>query len=160
IDAIIADIRQRPALRQVSVSLGLGETFMQRAEVTVENQKFRTLAAAGVNVFVSSGDAGSNPDQTGHGSHGPLQVEFAASDPFVVGVGGTSLRLAATGQVASEVGWAGSGGGKSVLFPRPVWQRGNGVPPGGQRLVPDIGAAADPNEGAVLMFHGRRVQIG
>lgn len=160
IDRIIADVRQRPALRQVSVSLGLGETFMQRAEVTVEDQKFRMLAAAGVNVFVSSGDAGSNPDQTGHGSHGPLQVEFAASDPFVVGVGGTSLRLANTGQVASEVAWSGSGGGKSVLFPRPSWQRGNGVPAGGQRLVPDVSAAADPNEGAVLIFQGRRVQIG
>ena len=93
-------------------------------------------------------------------SHGPLQVEFAASDPFVVGVGGTSLRLANTGQVASEVAWSGSGGGKSVLFPRPSWQRGNGVPAGGQRLVPDVSAAADPNEGAVLIFQGRRVQIG
>jgi len=160
IDMIIADVKQRPALRQVSVSLGLGETFMQRAEVTVEDQKFRTLAAAGVNVFISSGDAGSNPDQTGHGSNGPLQVEFAASDPFVIGVGGTSLRLANTGQVASEVAWPGSGGGKSVLFPRPVWQRGNGVPAGAQRLVPDVSAAADPNEGAALIFQGRRVQIG
>ena len=151
-----------PALRQVSISLGLGETFLHGpgGEVATEHQKFLRLAAAGVNVFVSSGDAGSNPDQTGHGSGGPLQAEYEASDPCVIGVGGTSLRLNGAGQVASEVAWPASGGGKSVYFPRPSWQHGNGVPAGTQRLVPDVCAAADPNEGAVLILHGARQQIG
>src|SRR5690349_11181774 len=45
-------------------------------EVAAQHQKFLRLAAAGVNVFVSSGDAGSNPDQTGHGTGGPLQAEY------------------------------------------------------------------------------------
>jgi kumamolisin len=162
IDRIIADAAQRPALRQVSISLGLGETFLHGpgGEVAAEHQKFLRLAAAGVNVFVSSGDAGSNPDQTGHGSGGPLQAEYEASDPCVIGVGGTSLRLNGAGQVASEVAWPASGGGKSVYFPRPPWQHGNGVPAGTQRLVPDVCAAADPNEGAVLILHGARQQIG
>jgi hypothetical protein len=46
-----------------------------------------------------------------------------------------------------------------VYFPRPVWQKGNGVPAGGQRLVPDVCATADPNEGAVLILQGKRLQI-
>jgi kumamolisin len=162
LDRIIADVAQRPGLRQVSISLGLGETYLHgpSGEVATEHQKFLRLAAAGVNVFVSSGDAGSNPDSTGHSSGGPLQAEYEASDPCVIGVGGTSLRLAANGQVAAEVAWPSSGGGKSVYFPRPVWQRGNGVPAGAQRLVPDVSATADPNEGALLILNGRRLQIG
>lgn len=162
IDMIIADAAQRPGLRQVSISLGLGESYLNGpgGEIQAEHLKFVRLAAAGVNVFVSSGDAGSNPDQTGHSSNGPLQAEFEASDPFVIGVGGTSLCLAADGQVASEVAWPGSGGGKSIYFNRPVWQKGNGIPAGAQRLVPDVSLAADPNEGAVLILNGNRTQIG
>jgi kumamolisin len=161
-DRIVADAAQRPALRQVSISLGLGETYLHgpSGEVATQHQKFLRLAAAGVNVFVSSGDAGSNPDQTGHSSDGPLQAEYEASDPCVIGVGGTSLQLSGSGQAAVETAWPSSGGGKSVYFPRPVWQKGNGVIAGGQRLVPDVAAAADPNEGAVLILHGRRLQIG
>jgi kumamolisin len=162
LDQIIADAAARPGLRQLSISLGLGETYLHGpgGEVATEHQKFLRLAALGVNVFVSSGDAGSNPDQTGHSSNGPLQAEYEASDPCVVGVGGTSLALGAAGQVASEKAWAGSGGGKSVYFTRPAWQTGASVPAGNQRLVPDVSLAADPQEGALLVLHGKRLQIG
>jgi subtilase family serine protease len=47
-----------------------------------------------------------------------------------------------------------------MYFARPAWQRGNGVPAGAQRLVPDVSAPADPNEGAVLILHGQRRGIG
>jgi kumamolisin len=162
LDKIIADAATRPNLRQVSISLGLGETYLHgpSGEVATEHQKFLRLAAAGINVFVSSGDAGSNPGPTGHTSNGPLQAEYEASDPCVIGVGGTSLQMGANGQVASEVAWGGSGGGKSVYFPRPPWQKGNGVLAGAQRLVPDVSLAADPNEGAVLVLNGQPQQIG
>jgi kumamolisin len=160
LDRIIADLPSQPGMRQLSISLGLGETFMAPGEVQVQHQKFLRLAAAGVNVFVSSGDAGSNPDGTGHGSSGPLQVEYESSDPNVIGVGGTSLTLAANGAVAAETAWVSSGGGKSVFFPRPTWQNGPGVPAGDRRLVPDVSLTADPNKGAFLVFHGRVIQIG
>jgi kumamolisin len=68
LDQIIADLPTHPEMRQLSISLGLGETFMAADEVTTQHQKFLRLAAAGVNVFVSSGDAGSNPNSSGHGS--------------------------------------------------------------------------------------------
>jgi len=160
LDQIIADLPTQPGMRQLSISLGLGETFMAPGEVTVQRQKFLRLAAAGVNVFVSSGDAGSNPSVSGHSSTGPTQAEYESSDSNVIGVGGTTLTLGAGGGVASEVGWPGSGGGKSIFFPRPPWQTGVGVPIGHERLVPDVGLAADPGKGAFLIFQGNPVQIG
>jgi kumamolisin len=160
LDQIIQDLASQPAMRQLSISLGLGESFMSPAEVRTEHTKFLHLAAAGVNVFVSSGDAGSNPDNTGHNPTGPLQAEYEASDPAVVGVGGTTLRLNATGAIASEKGWSASGGGTSRFFARPTWQTGSGVPAGGQRVVPDVCSAADPNTGALLVFQGQTIKIG
>jgi kumamolisin len=160
LDRIIADLSSQPGMRQVSISLGLGETFMAKDEVDTQNLKFLKLAAAGVNVFVSSGDAGSNPDVTGHSSSGPTQAEYESSDPNVVGVGGTSLTLAPNGSVSHEAGWTGSGGGKSVLFDRPAWQKGLGIPTGTQRLVPDVSLAADPNTGALLVLNGSSGPVG
>jgi len=162
LDRIIADLPTQPGMRQLSISLGLGETFMggPQGEVATQHQKFLRLAAAGVNVFVSSGDAGARPDVTGHNAGGPLQAEYESSDPSVIGVGGTTLTLAANGTVASEVGWTGSGGGTSIFFPRPPWQKGSGVPAGSKRLVPDVSLAADPNQGAFVVLNGKVQQIG
>jgi kumamolisin len=162
LDRIISDLSTHPGMRQLSISLGLGERFMggPSGEVATQHQKFLRLAAAGVNVFVSSGDAGSNPDQTGHGSGGPLQAEYEASDPAVIGVGGTTLHLGADGTVEAETAWIGSGGGSSVFFARPVWQTGPGVPDGDSRSVPDVALAANPNTGALVILHGQEVQIG
>jgi kumamolisin len=162
LDRIIGDLPSQPGMRQLSISLGLGETFMggPQGEVATQHQKFLRLAAAGVNVFVSTGDAGSNPDDTGHGSTGPTQAEYESSDSSVIGIGGTTLTLATNGAVAAETGWTGSGGGKSIFFTRPSWQTGVGIPPGNERLVPDVSLAADPNKGAFLVFQGNVVQIG
>ena len=163
LDRILADLSTQPGMRQLSISLGLGELYYPggaNGEVATEHQKFLKLAAAGVNVFVSSGDAGSNPDGTGHSPTGPTQVEYMSSDPCVVGVGGTSLNLSSSGGVAGETGWTSGGGGKSVFFTRPAWQTGSGVPSGTNRLVPDVSLTADPNEGAYLVLQGHVLQIG
>jgi kumamolisin len=161
LDQILGDLPSQPEMRQLSISLGLGETFMAADEVTTQHEKFLRLAAAGVNVFVSSGDAGSNPDATGHSSTGPTQAEYESSDPAVIGVGGTSLTLATDGSVQDETAWASSGGGKSIFFlNRPPWQKGKGVPTGKERLVPDVSLAADPDTGAFLVLNGQVSQIG
>jgi kumamolisin len=160
LDSILSDLSTQPGMRQLSISLGLGDTFMPAGEVRTQHQKFLRLAAAGVNVFVSSGDAGSNPDSTGHGGGGPLQAEYSSSDSCVIGVGGTSLVLAPSGSVADETGWSDGGGGKSAFFKRPVWQKGPGVPSGTQRLVPDVSVTADPNEGAFVFLNGQSQQFG
>ena len=161
LDRILADVPAHLGMRQLSISLGLGETYLNGpgGQVATEHQKFLKLAAAGVNVFVSTGDAGSNPDQTGHTSTGPLQVEYEASDPCVVAVGGTSLTLAADGSVAHETGWASSGGGKSIYFARPSWQKAPGIS-GHRRLLPDVAAPADPDEGGFVLLNGHVEQYG
>jgi len=163
LDRIIADLATEPAIHQLSISLGLGESFMGGAdgEVAIEHQKFLKLAAAGVNVFISTGDAGSHPDASGQGGAGPLQVEYESSDPFVIAVGGTRLDLdATTGKVASEVASPGSGGGRSVFFGRPAWQKGAGVLAGTDRLVPDVSLAADPERGALVIYQGETRKVG
>jgi kumamolisin len=166
LDNILTDLPKYPGMRQLSISLGLGETYQAGpdgspdAYVRAQHLKFLKLAAAGVNVFVSSGDAGSNPDNTGHGATGPLQVEYESSDPYVIGVGGTSLHLSAAGAVATETGWAAGGGGDSIFFSRPTWQTGAGVPAGTQRMVPDVSLVADPGTGALVVLNGKGVQIG
>jgi kumamolisin len=162
LDQIIADLASESGMRQLSISLGLGETFLggPNGEVATQHQKFLQLAAAGVNVFVSSGDAGSNPDETGQSSGGPTQAEYASSDPCVVGVGGTTLVLDTNGAVANEAGWTNGGGGKSKFFKRPPWQKGSSLPHGTKRLVPDVSLTADPDDGAFLMLAGKVVQIG
>jgi len=162
LDAILADAVNFPGMRQVSISIGLGETYIggPDGQVAAEHQKFLRLAALGVNVFASSGDAGSNPDLSAHNPGGALQAEYAASDPSVIGVGGTSLRLAADGSISEETGWSSGGGGKSILFPRPDWQKGNGVPAGTERLIPDVSLAADPNLGANIILNGKDQQVG
>jgi kumamolisin len=162
LDRILADLPSHPGMRQLSISLGLGEKFMggPNGEVRTQHHKFLLLAAAGVNVFVSSGDAGSKPDDSGHSATGPTQAEYESSDSTVVGVGGTTLRLTPAGAVKTEVGWTSSGGGKSIFFSRPPWQQGRGVPGGRARMVPDVSLVADPSTGAFLVLNGRVVQMG
>jgi kumamolisin len=161
LDRIIADLPSQPGMRQLSISLGLGEVYLggPNGEVATQHDKFLRLAAAGVNVFVSTGDAGSNPDETGHSSGGPLQAEYASSDPAVIAVGGTTLVLSPAGSVANETGWSNGGGGKSRYFPRPKWQQAVKIE-GTKRLVPDVSLTADPDDGAFLTLGGKVIQIG
>lgn len=158
LDRVLLDAASDPGLRQVSMSLGLGEAYMAPGEVKTEHAKFLRLAAAGINVFVSSGDAGSNPDSTGHNAGGPLQAEYESSDPCVIGVGGTTLKLAANGNVAKEVGWRSGGGGKSRYFKRPAWQKVAGG--GTTRQVPDVSLTADPNYGGLVVLDGSPAAYG
>src|SRR5205823_2029083 len=79
--------------------------------------------------------------------------------PCVVAVGGTTLKLAPDGTVAAEQGWPSSGGGKSIYFSRPSWQAGAGVT-GHRRLVPDVSATADPDEGGLVVLGGKPHQFG
>ena len=151
---IINDLPSQPQMHQLSISLGLGETFESNSQLQTDSQYYATIAALGVSVFVSSGDSGSNEG-------GKLQVSYSASDPSVTAVGGTSLNLfPASGAVSSETAWTGSGGGSSTYFARPSWQTGASVPAGTKRLVPDVAAAADPNTGAYVYLGGSPKQIG
>jgi kumamolisin len=148
------------AFKQLSISLGLGETYSTTAQLNTDAALLSTIASNGVSIFVSSGDNGSTPSDTGT-STGPLQVEYYSSDVSVTAVGGTSLTVnSGTGARTSETAWSGSGGGVSAQFTRPSWQKGTGVPTGTKRCVPDVSMVADPNTGAYVYLSGAVQQYG
>ncbi|HEV7406592.1 MAG TPA: IPT/TIG domain-containing protein [Chthoniobacteraceae bacterium] len=150
---IINELPGQPQLHQLSISLGLGETYVSTSQKQTDAQYFTTIASQGVSVFVSSGDSGANEG-------GILQVSYFASDPHVTAVGGTKLNLFSSDAVSSETGWTGSGGGISAFFARPSWQTGIGVPSGTKRVVPDVALVADPNTGAYVYLNGGAKQFG
>ncbi len=160
LEQIYLDAQKIPGFRQVSVSLGLREDHVSTGEVQIEHAAFVKLAAVGVSVFVSSGDAGSNPDDEGKRGQ-DVRVEYQASDPFIIAVGGTTLTIdRGNGSVSAESGWKDSGGGFSTLFSRQSWQHPyNGIS-GMPRLVPDVSAVADPSPGASVWFNGKEKHWG
>ena len=131
---------------------------MSKDEIKADHARFVQLAALGVNVFVSSGDAGSNPDASGQARSPDSQVEYPASDPAVVAVGGTSLDRDDSGNVV-ETCWKDSGGGVSTRgldeLTRPTWQSAYPTITSPYRLVPDVSSLADPVPGALIILKGR-----
>lgn len=96
---------------------------------------FAHAVAEGMTVVAASGDTGAN-DCTDGGTN--PSVDYPASDPYVIGVGGTTLSVDAAGNMQSETGWAGSGGGGSAFWPLPPWQAGLCLPAGAMRQTPDV----------------------
>jgi subtilase family serine protease len=93
------------------------------------------VSKSGAVFFAASGDDGAG-------------VEWPASSPNVVGVGGTSLELFKSGVFISESAWSGSGGGVSAYEPEPDYQKAYSIPKAnGHRAVPDVAYNADPQSG-------------
>jgi hypothetical protein len=84
------------------------------------------------------------------------RADYPAASPYVVGVGGTRLELAADGTRASEVVWNGDGAGGSgcsYVIEAPRWQQEVPDWPVGceyRRAVADISADADPYTGVAV----------
>jgi subtilase family serine protease len=89
----------------------------------------------GVAVTASSGDSG-------------YGVEFPASSPHVIAVGGTSLRRSPTSTRGwTESVWNGAGSGCSSYYAKPTWQTDRLC---GRRTVADVSAVADPYTGVAV----------
>jgi kumamolisin len=109
---------------------------------------FSVAAAAGISTLVAAGDQGSSMCSQGSTALGLLATSVPATSPYVTAVGGTNLVLSARNSIARELVWkdspqdfAGTGGGYSLLFDKPWWQK---VASGDRaRTVPDIAALAD-----------------
>jgi subtilase family serine protease len=113
-----------------------------------------------VTVLAASGDNGATDDELGEKTLYTKPVtSWPDSDPLVTGVGGTRLHLDANGNhVSPDTAWndtynvpanqfiddnngpnpLASGGGKSILFPRPSYQNSVRSIVGNSRGVPDI----------------------
>jgi subtilase family serine protease len=111
----------------------------------------------GVTFVASSGDSGELAS--------PYEVEWPASSPHVVSVGGTTLYLDANGNrispggtTPSETAWSGSGGGFSAVYGQPAFQTGwQGF---GTRCVPDVAFLADPNTGVGVAYGQYLYEVG
>ena len=82
-------------------------------------------------------------------------VNYPASSPHVVAVGGTSLELDRGGEAwGEESAWIGSGGGCSLNFTAQPWQSEVADWPSvgceGRRAVNDVSADADPYTGVAV----------
>jgi kumamolisin len=143
----------------VSTSWGLCEAYNGNHQLRALDNIFAQAASQGQTIYAASGDNGSDACFTG-GTTTPA-VWNPASDPYVVGVGGTSLTLAGGPSYGSEVAWndtlshsnpIASGGGVSSFFSRPSWQQGASMPSAQPqlRLVPDVSANADPYTGYAI----------
>jgi kumamolisin len=101
------------------------------------------LAAAGVPLFVSSGDA-----RAWNNEFQP-DVSYPASDTNAIAVGGTTVLETTVRNRLSETGWSDSGGGVSSIFSPPTYQFGlSGAASHVYKNVPDLAMLADPYAGA------------
>jgi subtilase family serine protease len=148
-----------------------GEHCVSRAQAESVNGALQTAASRHVTIVAATGDIGVVAEPcdvygalTGTGTFTPVKgVTLLASDPLVLGAGGTSLAAShATGAWHGETAWGlpygdpgsafqASGGGFSRLFPRPAYQDGI---PGSQatRGVPDVAADANGHTGMAIVL--------
>jgi subtilase family serine protease len=148
----------------MSLSIGAGEQCFTPAAAAQVNSVLQAAQRDHVTVAVSTGDSGAATTLCPGAGTAATQVkgvDFPASDPLALAVGGTSLQASqTTGAYAGETAWnippseggpKAPGGGFSRLFPRPAYQDGiTGV--GATRGVPDVAADADPHTGMALVF--------
>jgi kumamolisin len=146
----------------VSTSWGLCETQMAAASRASDDNIFANGAAVGQSWFAASGDSGSND------CSGALGVDYPASSPYMMGVGGTHPTCPAGSFIpsvpvcsgyGSETGWTGSGGGNSAYYAKPSWQTGCSVPTG-NRHVPDIALEADTTPGNLVAYNAGWYAVG
>jgi subtilase family serine protease len=113
-----------PGVSVVSMSWGLSEFSTEAADD-------KAFTAQGITFIASSGDDGT--------------VEWPASSPDVLAVGGTSLKISGSGAYGSETGWIDAGGGLSIEEAEPSYQ--SVVQSTGDRSTPDVSFLADPKTG-------------
>jgi PKD repeat protein len=147
--------------KALNISIGGCESVNEiGGALATDDQAFMQAAAQGQTVFVSSGDAGAACGvvinlATPQGGV-PQQVEYPASSPYVLAVGGTSLFLDANGDYALETAWTAGGGGTSLFETAPDWQSASGVVPtaaAGLRGVPDVAMNAGFNLSPAAAFY-------
>jgi subtilase family serine protease len=164
----------------LSNSYGISEIVLvdeAPSELVVENGISEIAAALGVSHNISSGDNGDAlASDTADFGIPQASVLANAASPYATGVGGTSTFLDSKNNIKLQTGWGmnfvriadptpnpptvpplafgfqgGSGGGTSVYFAKPKFQKGH-TPAGVKfRQVPDIAMNADPETGVEII---------
>ncbi len=153
---------------------------------TSDAQTFRSWAqqgnSEGITWVAASGDSGgADCIAPGDNTDGGPSVDVPASIPEVTGLGGTEFNEGLGqfwsttnningGSVLSyipEMAWndsspnnpAAGGGGASVIFLKPSWQTGAGVPKDNARDVPDLSLSASPEHDGFMIYSSGQLQI-
>jgi kumamolisin len=168
IQQVIAD----NAVDVLSLSFGGAEQGMAGFEFDSANPssgigpaEYAALAAEGIAVFASSGDAGAEGCQRPAFAPAIDQacVSYPATDPSVTSVGGVTVPLDRFGNLTNQIiGWGlttnqgqgGSGGGMSVFFPQTLtpWQQNLPGIGGTFRNQPDLSLLGDPFTGMATLL--------
>jgi hypothetical protein len=155
----------------ISISYGSCEALNPAAIIDAWVSVAQQANSQGITIVSSTGDGGASDCDGTLGNYPAilgLSVDVPASLPYVTGVGGTEfdegngaywlggvgneVRDSAKSYIpekvwndsSSAVGLFAGGGGASLLFGKPTWQTGTGVPSDGVRDVPDISLNASP----------------
>lgn len=165
--AVVANVVAGGRAKILSDSWGKCEKFASSASIQAEQRELAAAFAAGVTVFSASGDNAAYDCRDVQISDDPFVrdlsagVDWPASSPSVVAVGGTFLWMREDGTYYDEAGWEeplsgnGGGGGLSKIIDRPTWQQGAGVDnaaSNGKRQLPDVAGPADPASGFFVLF--------
>src|SRR5580692_4200457 len=172
----------------MSTSFGLCEAALSSSGNSFLNSLWQQAAAEGITVFVSSGDsgaAGCDSASASTATHGRA-VNGLCSTPYSVCVGGTEFNDLSNptlywspsntpGTQASALSyipevvrnasgpdyglWA-SGGGASIVYSKPSWQAGTGVPADGKRDVPDVALTSAGHDGYIIYQNGELYVVG
>jgi subtilase family serine protease len=163
----------------ISMSYGNCEQNLPSSFLTSVQLLTQQANLQGQTIAAASGDFGAADCDANSGlpAQGGLGVDIPGALPYVTSVGGSgfngdisnpttywnSSNNSSNGSAKSyipETTWndtlltsslSAGGGGASVLFSKPSWQTGAGVPDDGQRDVPDIAIAAGPNHDGYLL---------
>jgi subtilase family serine protease len=135
----------------VTESYGSDENSVDSAFAASYEMLRQEMAAEGISIIVASGDTGAYDAV----NQSTVTVSLDASSAYVTSVGGTELSPLTDDQWDGEVAWtyndgtlgtnSGSGGGLSMYYPQPLWQKGPGVAntfSNGMRQIPDISTLA------------------
>lgn len=162
----VADDAKAGLLTSASTSWGTCETNLDAQGQSSVSADFTAAVGAGTTMTAASGDDGAYDCSKSDHPNGEAAVDFPASAPAALGVGGTLIPRQ-TGSAESAWGsysssqsdptanyqGKASGGGRSATFATPDMQK-NLTGNQGRRMVPDISSAADPNSGIPVILNG------
>ncbi len=145
--------------KQISTSWGLSEGQSSSSVINSENAAFQQMAAQGQSIYAASGDSGA------YDNGSTLSVDDPASQPYMVGTGGTQLFVNTGETYNHETTWnngstssGAGGGGISSLWSIPSWQSvvvaGCSQCSNTNRNVPDVSLNADQYTGYSIYYKG------
>jgi len=158
---LLAKIANDDKAMVISTSWGICESIngQDPAGLASETQDLQQMAAQGQSIVAASGDNGTADCWDGSNVGPTPQVDDPASQPYVTGVGATSLSsIAPLKQMvwsSGSLSGGATGGGYSTVWPRPAWQTlpaTNPLNAAATRMVPDVAMSGDPGGGVLIYF--------